>query len=412
MTFTYQDFEKKAKESGLINQFSEANLRLAQNNPDAGMSLLQYKIDYGNATTAEGRAVANAGAEGIRKQYGGYTGGKDGSGFKLSDNLPTPVSFAPSSAKPQHSYDALEDPTYKIYEDVFRREGKRAAEDTMGRAAQQTGGMASSYAVTAAAAQEQEAAKKIADIIPQLEAQAYDRHQKEVAQWNAERNFDYSKLLDQIGFMQNEKTQAQNLVNIKLELGQPVTDAELTKAGYDRIYADGYAAEKTKADAKAKVDWWINIGIIPDDGLLTEAGYGAEEIAKLKASQQQSGAVEQKTLYEQLYATGLNTEEGITSWILANGYTDSLSVAEAIAEGYINEVMPGMRTGTKQPEAEEISTYRGMLDVVKNYSASQIQAEIDFAKTNGYAQWYIDELEKLLNVALKSEEAALTGGSV
>ena len=61
--FTYEDFDKAAREAGLFDRFSAADLKLARSNPDAGMSILNYKKDYMNATTDEARALANQGAE-------------------------------------------------------------------------------------------------------------------------------------------------------------------------------------------------------------------------------------------------------------------------------------------------------------------------------------------------------------
>ena len=49
--YTYDQFQKAAQQAGLLGQFSQADLSLAQQNPDAGMSLLKYKQDYANATT-------------------------------------------------------------------------------------------------------------------------------------------------------------------------------------------------------------------------------------------------------------------------------------------------------------------------------------------------------------------------
>lgn len=37
--YTYDDFQKAMQSSGLGGQFSDADLKLAQQNPDAGMSL-------------------------------------------------------------------------------------------------------------------------------------------------------------------------------------------------------------------------------------------------------------------------------------------------------------------------------------------------------------------------------------
>ena len=69
--YTYDQFQKAAQQAGLLGQFSQADLSLAQQNPDAGMSLLKYKQDYANATTDQQRAQANKGAESIRSSYGG-----------------------------------------------------------------------------------------------------------------------------------------------------------------------------------------------------------------------------------------------------------------------------------------------------------------------------------------------------
>lgn len=44
--YTYDDFQKAMQSSGLGGQFSDADLKLAQKNPDAGMSILKYKQDY------------------------------------------------------------------------------------------------------------------------------------------------------------------------------------------------------------------------------------------------------------------------------------------------------------------------------------------------------------------------------
>lgn len=82
--FSYEDFQRELNGSGLGGQFSQADLRLAQSNPDAGMSLLKYKKDYQAATTDEARALANMGAEGVRSSYGNYTAGQDGSGYYLN----------------------------------------------------------------------------------------------------------------------------------------------------------------------------------------------------------------------------------------------------------------------------------------------------------------------------------------
>lgn len=243
--YTYDQFQKAAQQAGLLGQFSQADLSLAQQNPDAGMSLLKYKQDYANATTDEQRAQANKGAEGIRSSYGGYTGGGDGGSFKL-DPL-GPSSFQQSTApsfnwdttapdyssrydetiqdmikdmleRPEFSYDPDSDVVWQSYQKAYGREGDRATRNALGAAAAASGGIPSSYATTAAAQAGNYYAAQAADKIPELYEAAYNRYLNEfnldaskigivqgqeqtdynryldeMGQWNTDRNFAYTQ---------------------------------------------------------------------------------------------------------------------------------------------------------------------------------------------------------------------------
>ena len=223
-TYTYEQFEQAAKNSGLYNQFSSADLALAQQNPDAGMSILKYKQDYLNATTDEARALANLGAENIRSSYGNYKGGSDGSGFYLEPLSPS--SFGSSTAPnytnsyagdiadlyeqqknygnyeyavpaPEYTnryddtiqqmlgeivnreefvYDPSTDQLYEQYRKQYAREGQRATQDALGAAAAATGGIPSSYAQTAAGQAANYYAAQMTDKIPELYQLAYNKY--------------------------------------------------------------------------------------------------------------------------------------------------------------------------------------------------------------------------------------------
>jgi murein L,D-transpeptidase YcbB/YkuD len=159
-TYTYKDFVTKATAAGLLSTFSDADLRLAESNPDAGISLLSYKQDYKNATTDEARALANAGAERIRSVYGGFTAGSSGSGYYLTDSGSVDNDYVNPYADKQEqlmqtlaesfSYDSDADPVWQSYRQSYLREGQRAYEDSLGTAAANTGGVASTAAITAA----------------------------------------------------------------------------------------------------------------------------------------------------------------------------------------------------------------------------------------------------------------------
>jgi len=301
-TYTYDDFMKALEESGLGEQFSQADLNLARQNPDAGMSLISYKTDYKNATTDELRALANQGAESVRSSYGGYTGGGDGGSFKLNPMSPNqfsygdaptwddnwagridealnaqmnrqPYSYAGQAptyesrydpqiqdtiagilGRGEFSYDPKTDPVYSAYQKQYAREGQRATANAMGEAAAMTGGMPSSWAMTAASQAGDYYASQMADKIPELYKDAYNRYlqeyqmklsdlsalrglesddyakyQDQLSQYNADRSFDYGTWLDQQKLAQQDvdtlrALRSDDMDLYKTKLGQYNTD--------------------------------------------------------------------------------------------------------------------------------------------------------------------------------------------
>lgn len=79
------------------------------------------------------------------------------------------------------SYDFNADPLYQQARDNYRAMGQTAMLDTMGQAAALSGGYGNSYATTAAQQAYQQAAGQVNDIIPELQAAAYDRYRNEIA---------------------------------------------------------------------------------------------------------------------------------------------------------------------------------------------------------------------------------------
>ena len=237
--YTYDDFQKAMQSSGLGGQFSDADLKLAQQNPDAGMSILKYKQDYKNAATDEARALANLGAEGIRSSYGGYTGGQRGANFYLDPLSPKDFqssaaptyknnyadtvsglldkqlgygSYSYGEAQPEYnnrydatiqdllgqivnrkdfSYDPENDQLYSQYRKQYTREGQRATQDALGAAAAASGGIPSSYAVNAAAQAGDYYASQMTDKIPELYQLAYNKYMN-----------DYNMKLSDLGAVQ------------------------------------------------------------------------------------------------------------------------------------------------------------------------------------------------------------------
>lgn len=122
------------------------------------------------------------------------------------------------------SYDPESDPVWQAYQKQYRREGQRAMQDTMAEAAMRTGGLANSYAVSAAAQAGNYYAAELSDRLPQLYNDAYQRYlaefqrqlgisdqyaefdqneygryADELGQWNKDRSFDYGLYRDRVG---------------------------------------------------------------------------------------------------------------------------------------------------------------------------------------------------------------------
>ena len=307
-TFTYDQFQKAAQDSGLMGEFSAADLSLAQRNPDAGMSLLKYKQDYHAATTDEARALANLGAEGIRSSYGNYTGGDNGGNFYL-DPL-SPSSFDGGKAptyqnqyagdiadlweqqknygsydygkdapvynnryddtiqdliqgilnREDFSYDPATDPLYQNYRKQYTREGQRATADTLGQAAAASGGIPSSYATTAAAQAGNYYAAQMTDKIPELYQLAYNQYLN-----------DYNMQLSDLGVVQGaEQSDYDKYLN---ELNQFNTD----RAFDYNTWLDGYNMTKDQlqtAQGLEQLDYTKYLNELQQFNTDREFGYG------------------------------------------------------------------------------------------------------------------------------------------
>ena len=329
--YTYDQFRKAAQDSGLWSQFSQADLNLAQKNPDAGMSILKGKQDFQNATTDEARALAHQRVEDIRSSYGNYSGGANGASFYLDRLSPSSFEYEPAPTytsryddtiqdlinqmlnREDFSYDPATDPLYQNYRKQYTREGQRATEDALGAAAAASGGIPSSYASTAAGQAANYYAAQMTDMIPDLYQLAYNQYLNEyqmmqsdlgavqtaeqndynkfrdqLNQYNTDRNFFYSQLLDEIDSqtldrqeaLQEALNQAQygdysGIADRGWDISNIPTEREwqqyLDEVSYDR-------QQQSQALAQAQVDNMLQTGTIPSAELLQQAGYPQEYV--------------------------------------------------------------------------------------------------------------------------------------
>ena len=174
------------------------------------------------------------------------------SGDTSSSGSPASVSYSAKSEQPTYtdnqqglidsvstalmnrdafSYDPESDPLYQSYQKQYTRQGQTAMHDTLGQIAARTGGMASSYAGTAAQQTYDNYMQALSDKIPELrqaayemyrdqgsdmrdnlsmllslESNDYNKYLNDLAQYNTNRQFDYNARQDAIG---NEQWQKQ-----------------------------------------------------------------------------------------------------------------------------------------------------------------------------------------------------------
>lgn len=322
MAYTYDDFVKAANQSGLMGQFSQDDLNLAQKYPEFGLSVLSLKKDYNNATTAEQRLLANQAANELRKSYGNYSGGADGGSFRLESKLNRRAddllgqigsfgSFsydeAPAyeNAFAQQQKDLLDrilnredfswsketDPQWSSYKKSYLREGDRATANALAKASAASGGRPSSYAVNAATQAGDYYATKLNDVIPTLYQQAYERYLdeynmklKDLNAVNQQEQLDYEKYLDRLGQFNTDRGFAyQNYADDYDRLRSQLADVQ----GQDQIdyarYLDEASRQQTAQDSiRSQVDAILAAGGSPSANLVSESGYSSEYVKALE----------------------------------------------------------------------------------------------------------------------------------
>lgn len=330
MAYTYDDFVKAANQSGLMGQFSQDDLNLAQKYPEFGLSVLSLKKDYNNAATAEQRLLANQAANELRKSYGNYSGGADGGSFRLEsklnrraddllDQIGSFGSFsydeAPTyeNAFTQQQKDLLDrilnredfswsketDPQWSSYKKSYLREGDRATANALAQASAASGGRPSSYAVNAATQAGDYYATKLNDVIPTLYQQAYERYLdeynmklKDLNAVNQQEQLDYAKYLDRLGQFNTDRGFAyQNYADDYDRLRSQLADVQ----GQDQIdyarYLDEASRQQTAQDSiRSQVDAILAAGGSPSANLVSESGYSSEYVKALEDAYRKQGA--------------------------------------------------------------------------------------------------------------------------
>lgn len=236
-----------------------------------------------------------------RNSYNGYTGGSSAQRTTSATSSYTdPYADRLESAlerleaREPFSYNPEDDPAYQAYRTAYRREGDRAAKNSLGDAAALTGGQASTAAVVAASQARDTYNSKLGDVVPQLYEMAWQMYQGE-----------QNSLLSEIETLANlsASAYAQNLDSQELDYKifadqrdfsygqyQDVLDRESAAEQnyYDRTYNYDrltQSAQQSSADrAYDRAMAFLNAGVMPTDQMLRAAEIDKETARSMRAA--------------------------------------------------------------------------------------------------------------------------------
>ena len=236
-----------------------------------------------------------------RNSYNGYTGGSSAQRTtSTASSYTDPYADRLESAlerlevREPFSYNPEDDPTYQAYRTAYRREGDRAAKNSLGDAAALTGGQASTAAVVAASQARDTYNSKLGDVVPQLYEMAWQMYQGE-----------QNSLLSEIETLANlsASAYAQNLDSQELDYKifadqrdfsygqyQDVLDRESAAEQnyYDRTYNYdrlAQSAQQSNADrAYDRAMAFLNAGVMPTDQMLRAAEIDKETARSMRAA--------------------------------------------------------------------------------------------------------------------------------
>lgn len=334
MPYSYDDFLSAATSSGLLGEFSQADLETAKKYPEFGLSILSLKRDYHDAATDEQKLLANEAANQLRSSYGNYMGGSDGGSYYSQGKIPgqidaildqinnygsftfdqeAPVYDNQYAEQQQALLDAIlnredfswskeTDPQWSSYKKSYLREGDRATANALAQASAASGGRASTAAITAATQAGDYYATQLNDIIPTLYQQAYDRYLNEYSMMlqdlgavNTQEQLDYAKYLDQLTQYNTDRNFAYdtylgdfNVLQGKLSSLQGQDDVDYGRyldqinLGIQKDETEYQRGQQEQALAQAQVDAILSAGGTPSAELIGASGYTNEYVQALE----------------------------------------------------------------------------------------------------------------------------------
>lgn len=452
----YQSMYDAARQKALqgdasaVTDMRNANDWMNQVRNDYGLAAQYANDDIGMVKSLIGYYGGGSSSGSGSSGGGSYGGGSYGGDFSYGD-APEYLSRWDDAltslagqlmSRPAFSYDYTQDPLYQQYQTVYTREGDRAMRDTLGQVSARTGGLASSYAASAASQANNYYMAQLSDVIPQLEQLAYQRYlgqgealmdqlqmvqsleqgdyakyQDALGQWNTDRAFAYNAWSDGRDFAYaagrdqlSDQRYAQELAYQQARdgYGEGLDRAALLASvgdysGYAGLWGlsdeqtqaliDAYAGERSLSDrdaAMALADW--------------KAQYG--DFSGLSALGVDTGYLEAQRLAELAGSAGSGASSGGSSSRSSSWSSGSASAAAGGSGGVVDAMLA---------LGDEVKAYEYLLSQGYTVSAteqlwSMYRSAAAQAEENRYNDSYFRAAMTSLTTQLQQDPNAALGG--
>lgn len=176
-------------------------------------------------------------------------------------------------SRDEFSYNYADDPLYQQYAKAYQREGERAAQNALADAASMTGGLPSSYAVTAGTQAGNYYAAQLGDKIPELQQLAYSMYLDDINQKIQDLGLvqqmdetQYNRYRDTVADNQYAYNMDYNIYRDSIGDNQWQQQFDYNKEQDDRNYA--YNTGNNAYDRALEL---LKMGIMPDSSTLSKA---------------------------------------------------------------------------------------------------------------------------------------------
>ena len=337
------------------------------------------------------------------------------------------------------SYDAMNDPLYQQYAKMYQREGDRAMKETMAEAAAGAGGM-NTYAITAAQQANSYYNSQLNDKIPQLyqlayemylndkeskvqdlgilqnmDATQYSRYRDTINDYYADKNFAYGAYQDaiqqgnwQTNYNYNSALDNRNFnyndmwANKEWDYNDQWKNKEWEANQEDKEYNRNESERQTAED---KMMTFVDLGKMPSDEIIEQAGWNKADVevlvaavqAKLAKTGGSGGGGGGSSRSSSSDYTGKDEDEEEEE---ESDYTGETKTTDSSEPWYKDESVLSWPLDTRiQPITQTMKSFETVYNDCKTMSKAEAKSYLNKVKTTGAIDavqynWLMNEFAK------------------